>query len=33
MNKAVFLEKDGTLIGNVGYNVNPDPVEFEPACF
>ena len=33
MNKAVFLDKDGTLIRNVSYNVNPDLVEFEPYAF
>ena len=29
MNKAVFLDKDGTLIVDVPYNVNPDLVTFQ----
>jgi len=28
MNKAVFLDKDGTLVYNVPYNVNPGKVKF-----
>ncbi len=28
MNKAIFLDKDGTLIEDVPYNVNPDLVRF-----
>lgn len=28
MNKAVFLDKDGTLIKDVPYNVDPERVEF-----
>jgi D-glycero-D-manno-heptose 1,7-bisphosphate phosphatase len=28
--KAVFLDKDGTLIENVPYNVNPDRIRFYP---
>jgi D-glycero-D-manno-heptose 1,7-bisphosphate phosphatase len=27
--KAVFLDKDGTLIPDVPYNVNPDVIELE----
>ncbi|KKR33841.1 MAG: D,D-heptose 1,7-bisphosphate phosphatase [Candidatus Gottesmanbacteria bacterium GW2011_GWC2_39_8] len=30
MKKAVFLDKDGTLIKNIPYNVNPDFIEFLP---
>ena len=33
MNKAVFLDKDGTLIKDVPYNVNPDLIEFEDDAF
>jgi D,D-heptose 1,7-bisphosphate phosphatase len=33
MNKAVFLDKDGTLIKDVNYNVNPGLIEFEPYAF
>jgi len=33
MNKAVFIDKDGTLIKNVSYNVNVDLIEFEPFAF
>lgn len=29
MNKAVFIDKDGTLIKNIPYNINPDFIEFE----
>jgi D-glycero-D-manno-heptose 1,7-bisphosphate phosphatase len=29
MNKAVFLDKDGTLIKDVPYNVNPAKIELE----
>lgn len=29
MNKAVFLDKDGTLIKNVPYNVNPKLIELD----
>jgi D-glycero-D-manno-heptose 1,7-bisphosphate phosphatase len=31
--KAVFLDKDGTLIKNVAYNVNPDLIQFYPDAF
>lgn len=31
--KAVFLDKDGTLIKDVPYNVNPDLVVFEQGVF
>lgn len=33
MNKAVFLDKDGTLIKDVSYNVDPRRVTFEPFAF
>src|SRR3954447_4738113 len=33
MKKAVFLDKDGTLIKNVSYNVDPALIEFEPYAF
>lgn len=33
MNKAVFIDKDGTLIKNVSYNVNVNLIEFEPFAF
>lgn len=33
MNKTVFLDKDGTLIKDVSYNVNPALIEFEPYAF
>jgi D-glycero-D-manno-heptose 1,7-bisphosphate phosphatase len=29
MNKAIFLDKDGTLIKNVPYNVDPSLIELE----
>jgi len=29
VNKAIFLDKDGTLIPNIPYNVNPDRIELE----
>ncbi len=29
MKKAVFIDKDGTLIKDISYNVNPDLIEFE----
>ncbi|HEY8896930.1 MAG TPA: HAD family hydrolase [Niastella sp.] len=29
MKKAVFIDKDGTLIKNIPYNVNTDLIEFE----
>lgn len=31
--KAVFLDKDGTLIRNVPYNINPELVVFEQGVF
>lgn len=31
MNKAVFLDKDGTLIVNVPYNVDPEKIKLENA--
>lgn len=33
MNKAVFVDKDGTLIRNVPFNVRPDLIEFEDHAF
>lgn len=30
--KAVFLDKDGTLIVDVPYNVNPELIEFTPGA-
>ena len=30
MNKAIFIDKDGTLIKDVPYNVNPDLIELQP---
>jgi D-glycero-D-manno-heptose 1,7-bisphosphate phosphatase len=33
MRKAVFLDKDGTLIKDVSYNVDPELVEFEAYAF
>jgi D-glycero-D-manno-heptose 1,7-bisphosphate phosphatase len=30
MNKAVFLDKDGTLINDVPYNINPDVISLMP---
>ncbi|MFB2834889.1 D-glycero-alpha-D-manno-heptose-1,7-bisphosphate 7-phosphatase [Floridanema evergladense] len=32
MNRAVFLDKDGTLIPNVSYNVNPDLIELSAGA-
>jgi histidinol-phosphate phosphatase family protein len=29
MNKAIFIDKDGTLITDVPYNVNPSLIQFE----
>ncbi len=29
MNKAIFIDKDGTLIHDVPYNVNPDMIRLE----
>src|SRR5690242_10398777 len=33
MNKAVFIDKDGTLIKDIPYNVNPELIEFEDGAF
>jgi len=33
MNKAVFIDKDGTLIKDVPYNVKPELIEFEEDAF
>lgn len=32
MNKAIFIDKDGTLIKNVPYNVDPSLVELEDSA-
>lgn len=29
MKKAIFIDKDGTLVHNVPYNVNPDYIRFD----
>lgn len=33
MNKAIFIDKDGTLLRDVPYNVSPDLVQFETGAF
>ena len=33
MNKAIFIDKDGTLIGDVPFNVDPAQIHFEPYAF
>lgn len=33
MNKAIFIDKDGTLISDIPYNVNPDLIRFEDYAF
>ena len=33
MNKAVFIDKDGTLITDVPYNINIDLIRFEEGAF
>jgi D,D-heptose 1,7-bisphosphate phosphatase len=33
MNKAVFIDKDGTLIKDISYNVNTALIEFESYAF
>ncbi len=30
MNKAIFIDKDGTLIKNVPYNIDPSLIELQP---
>lgn len=32
MNKAVFLDKDGTLIPDIPYNVDPQLISLQPDC-
>jgi len=32
MNKAIFLDKDGTVIDDVPYNVNPDLITLKPGA-
>jgi D-glycero-D-manno-heptose 1,7-bisphosphate phosphatase len=32
MNKAIFIDKDGTLIDDVPYNVNPDLITLKPGA-
>lgn len=31
MNKAIFIDKDGTLIPDIPYNVNPDLITLNPG--
>jgi len=33
MNRAIFIDKDGTLIKDVPYNVNPALIDFEEYAF
>lgn len=33
MNRAIFIDKDGTLIKDVAYNVNPARIDFEEYAF
>ena len=33
MNKAIFLDKDGTLIHDLPYNVNPDLITWQDGVF
>jgi len=33
MNNAVFFDKDGTLIKDVPYNVNPKKIQLDPFAF
>jgi D-glycero-D-manno-heptose 1,7-bisphosphate phosphatase len=33
MNKAVFIDKDGTLLEDVPYNVDPERIEFTDGAF
>ncbi len=32
MNKAIFLDKDGTLIHDVPYNVDPERIQLQPGA-
>lgn len=32
MHKAVFLDKDGTIVHDVPYNIDPSKIEFTPGC-
>jgi histidinol-phosphate phosphatase family protein len=32
MQKAVFLDKDGTIIHDVPYNIDPSKIELTPGC-
>jgi D-glycero-D-manno-heptose 1,7-bisphosphate phosphatase len=32
MNKAIFIDKDGTLIPDIPYNVNPDLITLSPGA-
>ena len=32
MKKVIFLDKDGTLINDVPYNVDPDLIVLSPDC-
>lgn len=33
MNKAIFFDKDGTLIPNIPYNVNPEAISIYPDAY
>lgn len=33
MNRAVFIDKDGTLINDIPFNVKPDLIEFKEHAF
>ena len=33
MRKAVFIDRDGTLIKDIPYNSNPDLIKFEDSAF
>lgn len=33
MNKAIFIDKDGTLIKDIPFNVDPSLIEFEGGAF
>jgi D-glycero-D-manno-heptose 1,7-bisphosphate phosphatase len=32
MNKAIFIDKDGTLVEDIPYNVNPDHIRLQPLA-
>jgi D-glycero-D-manno-heptose 1,7-bisphosphate phosphatase len=33
MNRAIFIDKDGTLVHDVPYNVNPDLITYQEGAF